>query len=99
MNEELTDNLMPIDGGLFNVDQPEEVKVEVDKEKVMIQTGLPILEEIFIWLDDEIKDTSNIDSIDLNGDIKAEVLAQRMLKDRLVAVKNRFEILNEKFNS
>lgn len=96
--EDLTDNLMPTDGGIFQPEPSEELKQEIDKEKVMIQTGLPIIEEIFIWLDDEIKDTSNIDSIDLNGDIKAEVLAQRKLKDRLVAVKNRFEILNEKFN-
>jgi len=92
------EDLMPTDGGIFQPEQPIEIVEEVNEEKNMIQTSRPILKEVFDWLDEEIKATSNIDSIDINGNIEVEVLSQRKLKDKLVGIKNRFEQLDERFN-
>mgnify|MGYP000848299233 FL=1 len=92
------EDLMPTDGGIFQPEQPIEIVEEVNEEKNMIQTSRPILKELFAWLDEEIKATSNIDSIDINGNIEVEVLSQRKLKDKLIGIKNRFEQLDERFN-
>ena len=96
--DEMIEDLMPTDGGIFQPAQPIEVVEEVNEEKNMIQTSRPVLEELFKWLDAEIKATNNIDSIDINGNIEVEVLTQRKLKDKLIGIKNRFEQLNDRFN-
>lgn len=97
LSDEMED-LMPTDGGIFQPEQPIEIVEEVNEEKNMIQTSRPILKELFKWLDEEIKATSNIDSIDINGNIEVEVLSQRKLKDKLIGIKNRFEQLDDRFN-
>jgi hypothetical protein len=54
----------------------------------MVKAGAPLLEHIVAFLDEQIAQTSDIDSIDTEADdLAVQLRVQRKLKDRLVAVK------------
>ena len=86
--------LMPNDGSVFQPAPPEEVQKEIAEERAMIQSAAPLLDRIFTFIDEQIAQTSDIDSIDLDkDDVRSQLMAQRMLKDRLYAVKSDLENL------
>ena len=86
--------LMPNDGGIFQPAPPEEVQKEIAEERAMIKSAGPLLNRIFAFLDEQIAQTSDISSINIESDdLKAEIKAQRLLKDRLYAVKSDLENL------
>ncbi len=94
--EEFDGSLMPNDGGVFQPQPTEEVQKEIAKERDMIKAGAPLLDWIFAFLDEQIAYTGDITSINLDSDdLKAELKAQRMLADRLYALKSSLENLSE----
>ena len=82
------DDLMPNDGNVFNPEQNEDLQKELRAEEAMVKAGAPLLEHIVEFLDEQIAQTSDIDSIDTEADdLAVQLRVQRKLKDRLVAVK------------
>ena len=82
------DDLMPNDGNVFNPEQNEDLQKELRAEEAMVKAGAPLLEHIVAFLDEQIAQTSDIDSIDTEADdLAVQLRVQRKLKDRLVAVK------------
>lgn len=82
------DDLMPNDGNVFNPEQNEDLQKELRAEEAMVKACAPLLEHIFAFLDEQIAQTSDIDSIDTEADdLAVQLRVQRKLKDRLVAVK------------
>lgn len=82
------DDLMLNDGNVFNPEQNEDLQKELRAEEAMVKAGAPLLEHIVAFLDEQIAQTSDIDSIDTEADdLAVQLRVQRKLKDRLVAVK------------
>jgi hypothetical protein len=82
------DDLMPNDGNVFNPEQNEDLQKELRAEEAMVKAGAPLLEHIVAFLDEQIAQTSDIDSIDTEADdLAVQLRVQCKLKDRLVAVK------------
>lgn len=95
--EEL-DTLTPNDGGIFQPEPAPEVLAEIQEEKAMIKSAEPMLARIEAFLDEQIDQASDISSIDVDAeDIRAELKAQRLLQDRLFAVKNDLENLKSAY--
>ena len=87
MDNEST-NLMPNDGSVFNPEPDESLQKELRAEEAMVKAGAPLMDHILAFLDEQIAQTSDIDSIDVgSNDLVVQLKTQRMLKDRLVAVK------------
>lgn len=62
------DDLMPNDGNVFNPEQNEDLQKELRAEEAMVKAGAPLLEHIVAFLDEQIAQTSDIDSIDTEAD-------------------------------
>lgn len=93
-NQEFDGSIVPNDGEAFQTPAQIELKKEISEEKAMIKSAEPLLDRIFAFLDEQIAFASDISSIDISSDdIKAQVMAQSFLKDRLYAVKNDLENL------
>lgn len=88
--EEIYDgSLLPNDGEVFQPQPQESVQKEIAEERAMVKSAGPLLARIEAFLDEQIALTDSVSSIDVNADdVKSQLLAQRMLKDRLHAVKN-----------
>ncbi len=94
LNEnQVSDDLIPNEGGsgIFQPQPSEEVVQEIESERSIVSVSFPIVDEIFKFIENEIQLTKDISSLNLNGDIESEVMAQRKLKDKLEALKNRFK--------
>lgn len=90
--------LMPNDGGVFQPQPSEDVQKEIAQERAMIQSATPLLDRIEAFLDEQIAQTSDISSVDVEAeDVRSQLLAQRMLKDRLYAVKSDLENLKSAY--
>lgn len=93
VDNQVSDDLIPNEGGsgIFQPEQPEEVAQEVESERSIVSVSFPIIDEIFKFIENEIQLTKDISSLNLDEDIVSEVKAQRKLKDKLEALKNRFK--------
>lgn len=88
------DNLVPNGGSVFQPQPPEEVQAEIAEERAMIKSAEPYLDRIAAFLDEQIAMAGNITAIDVTADdVKSQLIAQRLLQDRLYMIKNDLENL------
>jgi hypothetical protein len=96
---EYTDDLLPLDGGLINLDPPEEQKLEEQIEGSAVMASAPIIKSLLEWFDIEIALTDSIDGIDLEANVPlaAQILARQLLKAKLVDSKGRLMAQRDAF--
>lgn len=99
------DDLMPTDGeqiaDLFQPEIEEEVKQAENRERAMIQGAEPLMEDLLAWFDAQITQATSVDSIDPSAkqSIETQLIAQKLLKDKLFQTKVSLEILRNKYKS
>lgn len=96
----MSDEFYSIDGRMFDRKEQPEDQAEI----AQYQRSLPIIEEVQAWLAANIKTTESVDYIVIDEktdmlEIKAQLLAQKYLRYKLVDLQaefiNRFEHLAE----
>jgi hypothetical protein len=84
------DDIAPNDGILFaDPVQQQRQSDEEASERAMITGAQPILDDLFGWINGEIKMTETILPIDTGSNIEVttQVMAQKLLREKLVALK------------
>jgi hypothetical protein len=92
--------LMPNDGEVFYSGIPDTIISEVEEERAMVKSSGPLITRLLSFYDEQIKQTDNIDSLDLGSDMDpqdllVQLLAQRRLKNLLYAAKSDLENLRD----
>lgn len=91
--DEVTDNLVP---GVYQPQLDEDTQKQTAEERAMVQAAAPMLDTLLAFFDEQIAQCSDISSIDVQADdLKVQLLAQRMLADRLYMAKSHLENLKE----
>ena len=94
---EITDNLLPNEGGVFAIAQEAEPDYEESTEQAMVVGSYPILDEILTWFDTEIEFANDIYSLDPKSPVplESQIIARKELKSLLLASKSRLEVLKD----
>jgi hypothetical protein len=88
------ETLVPNDGGVFQPQPAPAVQAEIAEERAMIKSAEPYLGRISAFLDEQIAQAGDIMAIDIRADdVKSQLIAQRLLQDRLYVIKNDLENL------
>jgi type IV secretory pathway protease TraF len=94
-----SDDLLPLDGSLLNLDPPEEQIREEQAERGEVLASAPLIASILAWFDEQIAQCDNIDGIDLESpiEVKAQLMARQIVKARLRIAKDDLEIKQATF--
>ena len=104
-DEELQpDDLMPTDGEFLSditlpvVDEEQELQEQL--ERSMILGAMPIRDDLLKWFDSQIALSKSIDNIDLTAKqtVEVQMLAQKLLTQKLRQTKNGLIILFDKYS-
>lgn len=104
------DNLYPNDGdqmGIYFPGEPLERKQARELEDSLLNKSLPVLDEVIEWFEDAIEEANSVDGIQtstmsVNGvkysrsvSVEAQVLAQQLLKQKLLDKQSKFIAFKE----
>lgn len=93
----LSDDLLPVDGALIADQVHDERKDDESKEAGMVKTAAPMRDFIMGMFDGQIASCDSIDNLDLESGVPVEsqLLALKVVKQRLIDSKNRINDLFE----
>jgi len=98
------DDLMPTDGealaDILQSDIPDEQQQAENEERAMIQGAEPLFNDLLDWFDNQIKLTDSIANLDLSIKVplEAQVLAQKLLKNKLQQTRISLSNLRDKYS-